>query len=127
MPDEVDDLILKMQHLEAQARAAVSARTQGDRASKLKTRAQQMAALAQDELAAAEKDLAEGEAKQQRARAPGTSPLEASDLLLSGRALAQDAKTRVIKSRAKLNFALDQMDEAERLDPGGGLAGHRPR
>jgi hypothetical protein len=28
--------------------------------------------------------------------------------------MAQEAKTRLVKARARLNFALDQMDEAER-------------
>ena len=35
--------------------------------------------------------------------------------LVGSRQEAQDAKTRVVKARARLNFALDQMDEAERL------------
>lgn len=115
MPDDADELILKMQHLEAQARESERARAGEGHASSLKTRAQQMAQGAQLEVAAAEQAQAAAEEKSQRARQPGTSPLEAADLLLSSRQEAQDAKTRVVKARARLNFALDQMDEAERL------------
>ena len=116
MPDQIDDLILQMQHLEAQARASQAARAAGERAARQKTRAQQMAAAAQEELAAAEKEQAEGEASEQRARAPGLAPLEAADLLVEGKRRAQDGKSRALKARARLNFALDQMDAAERLE-----------
>src|SRR6266850_371452 len=84
MPDEVDELILKMQHLEAQARAQREAQERA------------------------------GEEKLQRARDPGLKPIAAADLLEEGRRLTEDARSRVIKARAKLNFALDQMDQAER-------------
>ena len=114
MPDDADELILKMQHLAAQARAEQEARAQGGAAGRLKTRAQQLAREAQGQVAQAEEDLRRAEDKQARARVAGTPPLEAADLLVSGRAEAQDAKTRVVKARARLNFALDQMDEAER-------------
>jgi hypothetical protein len=116
MPDEVDDLILKMQHLEAAARESQTARSKEGRFAALKTKAQQMAAGAQLEIEAAGKQQAEGEARQEQARTPGRAPLEAADLLLTGRDLAQQAKTRLVKARARLNFALDQMDLAERND-----------
>jgi hypothetical protein len=115
MPDEVDDSIVKMQRLEAQARAQVSERAMQAAADSLKTRAQKLAFEAQQEMDAAQKQLDAAEAKQQQARVPGTAPLESADLLTSGKAEAQDAKIRLIKARARLNFALDQMDEAERL------------
>ena len=113
MPDEVDDLILKMQHLEAEAREAQTARHLGGRSTGLKSRAQQMAAQAQTDLEAAQKEQAEGETAVQRARTPGLAPLEAADLLVGGRAKAQEGKTRVVKARARLDFALGQMDEAD--------------
>jgi hypothetical protein len=116
MPDEVDDLILKMQHLEAQARESQTARSLGDRGARWKSRAQEMAAGAQDELAAAEKEQAAGEASVQRAHAAGLATLEAADLLIEGKRQAQEGKTRAIKARARLDFALAQMDEAERQE-----------
>ena len=100
MPDEADELILKMQHLEAQARESERARNANAGAAQLKT--------------AAQKAQAEGEAMVQRAQQPGVPTLEAADLLVAGRQQAQDAKTRLVKARARLNFALDRMDDAER-------------
>ncbi|HEX4382281.1 MAG TPA: hypothetical protein VH083_05015 [Myxococcales bacterium] len=114
MPDGVDDEILKMQHLEAEAKARMQERSSQAAADSLKTRAQKMAYEAQQELEAAQKQLESGEAKQQQARVPGTPPLDAADLLTQGTDEAREAKTRLIKGRARLNFALDQMDEAER-------------
>ena len=114
MPDEVDELILKMQHLEAQARAQREAQALDARGKSLRSRAQQVAWSAQRELSAAEAQQREGEDKLQRARDPGLRPIAAADLLEEGRRLTDDARTRVVKARAKLNFALDQMDEAER-------------
>jgi hypothetical protein len=114
MPDDADELILKMQHLEAQARAQEQARRGQERSARLKTKAQQMAFEAQQEVAAAETALHQAEEKQAKARDPATAPLQAADLLVEGKAEAQDAHTRMVKARARLNFALDQMDEAER-------------
>jgi hypothetical protein len=97
MPDDADELILKMQHLEAQAREQEKARAGADRASKLKTRAQKLAFEAQQEVTAAE--------EAQRAAEEKHAPDE-----------ARDAHTRLVKARARLNFFLDQMDEAERQE-----------
>lgn len=116
MPDDVDNLILKMQHLEAAAKAERSSHAREGWASSLKSRAQKMAAEAQAEVTRAEADVAAGEGKQQQARAPGLPPLQAAELLGGGRQQAQDGKTRLVKARARLNFALDQMDEAERVE-----------
>ena len=58
--------------------------------------------------------MAEG--KQDRARSGGLPPLEAADLLLQAKAEANEARTRAVKARARLNFALDRMDEAERRE-----------
>ncbi|HWE24281.1 MAG TPA: hypothetical protein VG496_10120 [Myxococcales bacterium] len=116
MPDDVDELILKMQHLAAQARAQREAEALAARGRSLKSRAQQIAWAAQAELTAAEAQQSEGEAKLLRARDAGLSPTAAADLLEEGRRLANDGHTRVVKARAKLNFALDQMDEADRRE-----------
>jgi hypothetical protein len=114
MPDSVDDEISKMQHLEAQAKAQMQERPAQAAAESLKTRAQKLAFEAQQEIDAAQKEQDAAEAKQQKARIPGTAPLDAADLLTQGKSEAQEAKTRLVKARARLNFALDQMDEAER-------------
>src|SRR5437868_14027027 len=116
MPDDVDELILKMQHLTAQVRAQREAEALTARGKLLKSRAQQIALAAQAELAAGEAQQHEGEDKLQRARDPGLQPIAAADLLEEGRRLADEARTRVVKARAKLNFALDQMDEADRRE-----------
>jgi hypothetical protein len=114
MSDKVDDLILQMQHLEASARAAEEARSGERSADKLKTKALRVADAARVELADAEKKLAEGEAKLSRARTPGLPTLEAAELFTEGRALVEQNKPAVVKARARLNFALDAMDEADR-------------
>lgn len=114
MPDEADELILKMQHLEAQARESERARSGDAGAAQLKSTAQKMAHDAKVEADAAEAALREGEAKLLRALEPGVPTLEAADLIVAGRQQAQDARTRLVKARARLNFALDRMDQAER-------------
>jgi hypothetical protein len=116
MPDDADELILKMQHLEAQARAQEQAREGQGAAQQLKTRAQQMAFDARQELEAAEAAQKVAEEKQERARSGALPPLEAADLIAAGRQEAQEARTRAVKARARLNFALDKMDEAERRE-----------
>ncbi len=116
MPDDADELILKMQHLEAQARAQEQARRSEGIAAKLKTKAQRMALDAQKELESAEAAQGAAEEKQERARSGALPPLEAADVLVAGKAEAQDAKTRAVKARARLNYALDQMEEAERRE-----------
>ena len=116
MPDEADELILKMRHLEAGARAEEEARRLEERGKSLKSRAQQMAWAAQTELDAAEKQQREGEEKIERAKAPGMPPLDAADLLGEGKQQAAEGRTRVVKARARLNYALDQMDESERQE-----------
>ena len=116
MPDELDELILKMQHLEAQARAQREAKALEARGRSLKSRAQQLAWAAQTELSAAEAQQRDAEEKLQRARDPALKPIAAADLLEEGRRLSDDARSRIVKARATLNFALDQMDEADRRE-----------
>ena len=114
MSDKVDDLILQMQHLEAGARASEKARGSQLSADKLKTKALKLAGASQAELESAQKKLAEGEAMTARARTPGLDAREAGELMLQGRLLVEQNKPAVVKSRAKLNFALDALDEADR-------------
>jgi hypothetical protein len=116
MPDEADELILKMQHLEAQARAQEEARAKHAGTDRLRTAAQQLAFESRRELQEAEAAQRVAEEKQERARAGGLSPLAAADLLAQGKAEAQEARTRAVKARARLNFALDRMDDAERRE-----------
>src|SRR5205823_1914927 len=110
MPGEADELILRMRHLEAEARAQEEARRLEERGKSLESRAQQMAWAAQIELDSAEKQQREGEEQIERARTPGMPPLEAADLLTAARQLAAEGRTRAVKARARLNYALDQMD-----------------
>jgi len=116
MPDEADELILKMQHLEAQARAQQDARTKQAGVAGLRTAAQRLAAESQQELAAAEAAEKAAAEKQERARSGGVPPLQAADLLAHGKSEANEARTRAVKAHARLNFALDRMDEAERRE-----------
>jgi len=116
MPDEADELILKMQHLEAQARAQEEARKKQAGSARLRTAAQQLAFESRHELQEAEAAQKAAEEKQERARTAGLSPLEAADLLAQGKAEVQEARTRAIKARARLNFALDRMDDVDRRE-----------
>jgi len=116
MPDDADELILKMQHLEAQARAQQEARAKQSGDGRVKTAAQQLAFEARQQLEESEAAQKLAEDKLQRARTGGLSPLEAADLLAQGKAEAQEARTRAVKARARLNFALDKMDEVERRE-----------
>ena len=116
MPDDADELILKMQHLEAQARAQQEARAKQSGDGRVKTAAQQLAFEARQQLEESEAAQKLADDKLQRARAGGLSPLEAADLLAQGKAEAQEARTRAVKARARLNLALDRMDEVERRE-----------
>ena len=116
MPDDADELILKMQHLEAQARAQQQAREKQSGAERAKTAAQRLAFEAQRELADAEAAAGAADEKQQRARSGALGPLDAADLLVEARNEAQAARERSVKARARLNFALDKMEEVERRE-----------
>jgi len=116
VPDDADELILKMQHLEAQARAQQEARAKQSGDGRVKTAAQQLAFEARQQLEESEAAQKIADDKLQRARAGGLSPLEAADLLAQGKAEAQEARTRAVKARARLNLALDKMDEVERRE-----------
>ena len=116
MPDEVDELILKMQHLEAQARAQQEARAKASGLERVKSAAQRLAAEAQKELEAAEAALKAAREKQDRARAGGLGATQAADLLAQAGAEVSEATSRAVKARARIAFALDKMDEVERRE-----------
>jgi exonuclease VII large subunit len=116
MSDSPDELILKMQHLEAQAKESLRARALTEGGKRLRSAAQKLAWEAQQEIAREEQAAEEGEQKLARAKEPGRPPLEAVELLRSGRAQVEASRTHLIKARARLNFALDQMTEVERRE-----------
>ncbi len=118
MPDDADELILKMQHLEAQARAQQEARAKhpGAGAEKVKTAAQQLAFESRREIEQAEAAQRAAEEKEQRALSGGLPPTTAAGLLAEAKAQGQEARTRLVKARARLNYALDRMDEVERRE-----------
>jgi hypothetical protein len=116
MPDDADELILKMQHLEAQARAQQEARTRRAGASNLRTASQRLAAESQQEIEAAEAAQKAADEKQERARSGSLPPLQAADLLVQGKAEGDEVRARLVKARARLNLALDRMDDAERRE-----------
>lgn len=116
MPDDADELILKMQHLEAQARAQQEARAKQPGTERQKTAAQQLAFESRREIEQAEAAQKAAEEKQERARKAGLPPLDAAELLAEGKVEAQEAKIRLVKAHARLNFALDRMDDAERRE-----------
>ena len=116
MPDDADELILKMQHLEAQARAQQEAREKHAAGSRWKTAAQKLAFEARQEIEQAESAQKVADEKLQRAQSGGLPAVQAADLLAEGRAEAQAARTRLVKARARLNYALDRMDDMERRE-----------
>lgn len=116
MPDEADELILRMQHLEAQARAQREAHATQAGAARVKSAAERLALESRKELEEAEAAERAAAEKSDRARAAGVPPLEAADLLSAARSEAQAARTRAVKARARLNYALDRMDEVERRE-----------
>lgn len=116
MPDEADELILRMQHLEAQARAQREAHATQVGADRVKSAAERLALESRKELEDAEAAERAAAEKSERARGAGVPPLEAADLLSAARSEAQAARTRAVKARARLNFALDRMDEVERRE-----------
>ena len=116
MPDEADELILKMQHLEAQARAQQQAREKQGGDARVKSAAQRLALEARQELAQAEVAARAAAEKEDRARSGTPGTLEAADLLAQAKSEAQEARMRAVKARARLQFALDKMDELERRE-----------
>ena len=110
-----DELILQMQHLEAQARATLDAKASRQGLDRLKSQAQKLAWKTQAEVAALEKVRDEGDARLDELRKDGVQSHEAQEFV-KVKAAIDDAGKRLIKARAQLNFALDRMSEVERRE-----------
>lgn len=115
MSDSPDELILKMQHLEAQAKESQNARALRGNVDRLKSAAQKLAWTAQKEVATLEQQQAEAEAQIDKLREGGVTSDEAT-AFVGARGRMEDAKKQLIKARARLNFALDQMSEVDRRE-----------
>lgn len=115
MADSPDNLILKMQHLEAQAKATLEANAQRAGLDRLKSAAQKLAWKSQAEVAALEKLELESDARLEELKKDGVTPDEAPEWV-KVKAQMDDAKKRLIRARAQLNFALDRLTEAERRE-----------
>ena len=115
MSDSADELILEMQHLQAQAKASrEAARLRAD-FGRLKTAAQKLAWEARTEVEYLEKLRDDAEKQQEQLRAAGLKPA-AAPVYLAARAQAEDANKQLVRARAKLNYALDQMTEVDRRE-----------
>jgi hypothetical protein len=115
MSDSADDLIRKMQHLEAQAKATREAEGLRSGLSRLKTASQRLAWDSQREVLDLEKARDEAEATMEKLRQGGVQSDEAVPFV-AAKAKLDDANKRLIGARAKLNFALDRMTEVERRE-----------
>ncbi|HEY3451287.1 MAG TPA: hypothetical protein VGK67_33320 [Myxococcales bacterium] len=115
MPASADDLILAMQHLQAQARESLEARAQQAGLGRLKSSAQKLAWQAHKEVAECEAILEGGDRRLEELKVGGVTSEEAPEFVAVADKMA-DAKKRLVKARAQLNFALDRMQEAERRE-----------
>ncbi|MFZ5439072.1 MAG: hypothetical protein ACOZQL_03640 [Myxococcota bacterium] len=110
-----DELILQMQHLQAQAKNELEARAQRAGLDRIKTATQKLAWQAQQEVDECETLEREGEARLEQLREGGVTREEAPEYV-AVKAKLDDAKKRVVKARAQLNFALDRMELVERRE-----------
>ena len=110
-----DELILQMQHLEAQAKATLEAKASRDGLDRLKGQAQKLAWKTQAEVLALEKVEVDGEARLDELRKDGVQSHEAQEFV-KVKASIDDAKKRLVRARAQLNFALDRMSDVERRE-----------
>ncbi|MEW6434165.1 MAG: hypothetical protein AB1730_21910 [Myxococcota bacterium] len=115
MADSADDLILKMQHLEAQARNTLESRALRVGLDRLKSAAQRLAWSAAKEIHECEAIEADAEKRLDEIRVDGVTSEEAPEFIAVKRKM-DEAKKRLVKARAQLNFALDQMTEVERRE-----------
>jgi hypothetical protein len=116
MPDDsADELILKMQHLEAQARTTRDAERLRGSADKLKSAAQRLAYDSQREVTALEKAQEESEKELEAIKVDGVQSAEAP-AFVAARNKGEEARKGLVKARAKLNFALDQLSEVDRRE-----------
>jgi hypothetical protein len=115
MSTSADELILTMQHLQAQARASLEARAQQVGLERLKSAAQKLAWEKQREVTECEAIVAAGEQRLQALQVGGVTREEAPEYMAVKGGM-DDAQRRLVKARAQLNFALDRMDEVERRE-----------
>lgn len=115
MSDSADELILKMKHLEAQAKSSREADRLKASAGKLKSAAQKLALESQLEVAALEKAREESEKELEAIKVDGVQSEEAP-AYLAAKAKGDGARKQLVKARAKLNFALDKMSEVDRRE-----------
>ena len=115
MADSADELILQMQHLQAQSRAALDARASRSGLERLKSAAQRLAWDTQKEVAACEALISGGEARLEQLQVGGVTREEAPEYV-KVKAEVDGARKRLVKARAQLNFALDRMDQVERRE-----------
>lgn len=115
MADSADDLILKMQHLEAQARNTLESKALRVGLERLKSAAQKLAWTAAKEVHECEAIEADGDKRLEELRVDGVTSEEAPEFLAVKRKM-DEAKKKLVKARAQLNFALDQMTEVERRE-----------
>jgi hypothetical protein len=116
MPDSSDELILKMQHLEAEAKASIESEKLRSGLDRLKSAAQKLAWKEQTEVAALEKSQAEAEAEIEKHTKGGLHEGGEATAYVAARQRAEDTKHQLIRARAQLNFALDRMSEVERRE-----------
>lgn len=110
-----DELILQMQHLQAQAKNSLEARAQRAGLDRIKSATQKLAWQAQQEVDECEGTERDGEARLEQLREGGVTSEEAPEYV-AVKAKVDDAKKRVVKARAQLNFALDRMELVERRE-----------
>jgi hypothetical protein len=115
MADSSDELILKMQHLAAQAKASMEAEKLRPGTDRLKSAAQRLAWKAQNEVATLEKTIADADLEIEKFSKEGLQSNNAV-AYTSARRRAEEAKHQLIRARAQLNFALDRLSEAERRE-----------
>ena len=115
MSNSADELILKMQHLEAQAKAMREASRLRANLGRLKTAAQKLAWESQVEVERLENERDEAEKQQELLRSAGMQPAAAA-AYVSARSRSDDANRLLIRARAKLRYALDQMTEMDRRE-----------
>jgi uncharacterized caspase-like protein len=115
MADSADELIASMQHLQAQARAQQDARAARSGLDRIKSSVQKLAWQTQQEVSSCELIETEGEKRLEALRVDGVTSQEAPEYV-KVKAQVDDAKKRLVRARAQLNFALDRMDEVERRE-----------
>lgn len=115
MSPSVDELILSMQHLQAQAKESLQARALRAGLERIKSSAQKLAWSSQQEVTVLEKAIEDGELKLEQIRQDGVTPQEAPEYI-AVRSRVEEARKGLVKARAQLNFALDRMDEVERRE-----------